>query len=144
MPESTAMNTTEPQARRRPSLRSRIGDVLIQAILGVVILGFAAAFIYGAFFAKEDDVDKAKHQRMPAVGDCLNSNDQARLITDCSSSDAAVRVLATFNGGQSSQCAGTPGATDALIYKESTKIGGADGVDISDPEYTTLCVGPAH
>lgn len=110
----------------------------------MIVLGLAAAFAYGAFFAKEDEIDKAKHQRMPAVGDCLNGNEKARLITDCSSSDAAVRVLATFDGGQSSQCVGTPGATGALSYKESTKIGGADGIDVSDPEYTTLCVGPAH
>jgi hypothetical protein len=114
------------------------------AVGGAIILGLAAALVYGAFFAKEDDVQKVKHQRMPVVGDCLNANEDARLITDCGSGDAALKVIASFGGGESAQCNGVPGVTESFVYKESIKVGGAEGFDVTDPAYTTLCVGPVQ
>ncbi|WP_236580040.1 LppU/SCO3897 family protein [Streptomyces sp. HM190] len=105
-----------------------------------MFLLLAAGFVYGAFFADTDEGSDPNDQPVPAAGDCIAADRAEPITVPCDDPGATVQVVQVIDGDSASECALVPEATGALQYKSVLKVGGADGVDVSDAEIRTLCV----
>ncbi|QFQ98376.1 hypothetical protein F9278_21770 [Streptomyces phaeolivaceus] len=109
-------------------------------VAGSVFLLLAVGFVYGAFFADAGEDSDPNDQPVPVVGDCIAADRDQPIAVPCEDPNATVQVVQVIDGDSMSQCALVPGVTGALQHKSVLKVGGADGVDVSNAEVRTLCV----